>query len=60
MLAGSTQIFFLSLEYAELSYNGVGEYFHDPWNYVDSSQFLIYITRVTMEITNDPDSKKKD
>ena len=60
VLAGSTQIFFLSLEYAELKYNGIGEYFSDPWNYVDSSQFIIYIIRVTLEITNDPNSKVKD
>jgi len=48
-------VFFLSLEYAELSYNGVGEYFSDPWNFVDSTQFIIYLTHISIETTKDVD-----
>lgn len=49
-IACSVQVLFLSLEYAELSYNGVQEYFSDPFNYVDSSQLIIYVAQVWIQV----------
>ena len=50
----------MSLEYAELSYNGVSEYFGDPWNFVDSTQFIIYLTHISIETTKDAGSEAHD
>ena len=41
-ICGGTQIFFLTLEYAEIKYSGPSAYFQDGWNYMDSTQYLFY------------------
>lgn len=33
----------MSLEYAEMNYSGTGDYFKSGWNYVDSSQSILYL-----------------
>ena len=50
-VAFSVQLFFLSLEYAELAHAGVVEYFQDPFNYVDSSQMIIYVAQVWIQLS---------
>lgn len=43
ILCGATQVFFLSLEAAEMKYSGIVNYFQDGWNYIDSTQALFYL-----------------
>ena len=45
-----TLCFFEYLEFAQIRYEGWAEYFSDGWNYVDSSQFLLYGSYLIMDI----------
>ena len=49
VICGATQFFFLTLEYAEMKYSGVGAYLQDGWNYMDSTQGIFYSLQVYMK-----------
>ena len=48
-LGGLTLSFFQYLEFAEIKYEGLGGYLAEPWNYIDSSQFVIYIVFMVLD-----------
>ena len=48
-IRGATQIFFLTLEYAEMSAMGFYAYFSIGWNYIDSTQYIFFLAQVYMK-----------
>lgn len=45
-----TQCLFYTFEYAEIQFSGLRSYFHDAWNYIDSSQGIFYLIQIYMTL----------
>lgn len=56
-ICGTTQFFFLTLEYAEISYSGASNYFQDGYNYMDSTQAMFYTAQIYLKCHQNEQTK---
>lgn len=50
IVCGATQIFFMSLEIAEIQYSGFRNYFQNGWNYMDFSQIFFFVASTYLRL----------